>query len=118
MPEKLIVGCHSSASRILSGRPTSAGTVTSQVKTGAHNAGLAGDGPFDAIILAGSVPDIPAALFDQLKTGGRLVAIAGSGASAKATVWVRSGMTFAPREAFDAAAAPLPGFDRAAQFVL
>ena len=95
-----------------------AGILTAQVKTGPLTAGLPGDGPFEAIILAGSVPEVPPALFDQLKTSGRLVAVIGQGAGAKATVWVRSAMTFAPREVFDASAAPLPGFDRVAQFVL
>jgi protein-L-isoaspartate(D-aspartate) O-methyltransferase len=33
--------------------------------------------PFDAIVLSGSVSDVPAALLTQLKIGGRLVAIVG-----------------------------------------
>ena len=92
--------------------------TTAVVKAAPLNAGLVSDGPYDAIILAGSVPEVPPALFDQLKAGGRLVAVVGKGAGAKATVWVRSAKTFAAREAFDASAAPLPGFDQAAQFVL
>lgn len=35
------------------------------------------DGPFDVIVLSGSVPSIPQALLDKLKEGGRLAAIVG-----------------------------------------
>lgn len=94
-----------------------AGYPATLVKAGPHAQGLPADGPFDAIIFAGAAPAVPAALFDQLKSGGRLVAVIGDGPGAKATVWVRSGMTFDPREAFDAAASALPGFDRPARFV-
>lgn len=34
-------------------------------------------GPFDLIVLSGSLPDLPQALLDQLKPGGRLVGIVG-----------------------------------------
>ena len=87
------------------------------IRIAALTKGAPDDGPFDAIILSGSVAQVPAALFDQLKAGGRLVAVVGAGPSGKATVWLRSGTTFDPRDAFDAGAAPLPGFARSAQFV-
>jgi protein-L-isoaspartate(D-aspartate) O-methyltransferase len=88
------------------------------VRTGNLTLGAPEDGPFDAILVCGSIADIPPALFDQLKNGGRLVAIKGLGANGKATVWARSGNTFAAREAFDASAAPLAGFQKAAAFSL
>lgn len=91
------------------------GVAGAQIKTGPLAVGLAADGPFDAIIFSGSVQTIPPALFDQLKNGGRLVAVTGNSPGGKATVWTRSAMTFAAREAFDAAAAPLPGFARQTQ---
>lgn len=87
------------------------------IKSGPFGAGLANDGPFDAIILAGSVPAIPPALFDQLKNGGRLVAVTGNGPGSKARVWTRTGTTFASRDAFDATAAVLPGFETKRGFV-
>ena len=40
--------------------------------------GLPADGPFDVIVLSGSVPEVPASLLAQLKVGGRLVAIVGA----------------------------------------
>ena len=38
-------------------------------------AGVPDEAPFDAILLNGAVPEVPQALLDQLKDGGRLVAI-------------------------------------------
>jgi protein-L-isoaspartate(D-aspartate) O-methyltransferase len=89
-----------------------------QVRSGALTAGFAEAGPYDAIILSGSVARVPAGLLDQLKSGGRLVAVAGPGPNGKATVWLRSGTTYGQREAFDASAATLPGFGTQAGFML
>ena len=94
-----------------------AGQPPPVIKTGPLTAGLAADGPFDAIVMGGSIAEVPAGLFDQLKSGGRLVAVVGQGPGGKATVWLRSGRTYDARDAFDASAAPRPGFARAAQFV-
>jgi protein-L-isoaspartate(D-aspartate) O-methyltransferase len=88
------------------------------LRTGPLTRGAPDDGPFDAIILGGSIAEIPGTLFDQLKAGGRLVAVRGTGANGKATVWTRSGTTFAARDAFDASAAPLLGFVKVAAFAL
>ena len=52
-------------------------------------------------------------LLEQLKEGGRLVAIVAEGPLCRAQVWRRAGKTFDARPAFDAGAAVLPGFERA-----
>ncbi|HEY1391866.1 MAG TPA: protein-L-isoaspartate O-methyltransferase, partial [Methylibium sp.] len=39
--------------------------------------GYAAEAPFDAIVLSGSVAEVPQALLNQLKIGGRLIAIVG-----------------------------------------
>ena len=70
------------------------------------------------IILGGAVPEVPRGLLDQLKTGGKLIAVVTSGRSGKAVVCTRSGTTFDTREAFDAFAMPLPGFETTAAFAL
>jgi protein-L-isoaspartate(D-aspartate) O-methyltransferase len=85
--------------------------------------GQLGDGipaaaPFDAILLNGAVPEAPQALLDQLKDGGRLVAVIAARGFGQARVWRRSGNAFASRAAFDAAADPLPGFARQPGFAL
>ena len=93
-------------------------TATTAVRTGPLNEGSPADGPFDAIIVSGAVETPPQRLFDQLKAGGRLVAVAGKGPGGKATVWTRSGTQVAAREAFDAAATVLPGFAAPPVFAL
>jgi protein-L-isoaspartate(D-aspartate) O-methyltransferase len=48
-------------------------------------------GPFDVIVLSGSVADVPAALLAMLKTGGRLSAIVGVEPMMRATLVTRVG---------------------------
>ncbi len=81
--------------------------------------GLAKQGPYNVILLAGAVPEIPAQLKQQLAEGGRLVAVRRpTGAPMGQAVLVkRAGNLFAERVIFDAATRPLPGFERPAGFV-
>jgi protein-L-isoaspartate(D-aspartate) O-methyltransferase len=78
-----------------------------------HGDPLAGHparGPYDAIVLTGSVPELPTALLAQLKAGGRLLAIVGDEPVMRA-VLVRQaapGQTVST-ELFDTVAARLPG---------
>ena len=60
---------------------------------------------------------VPAALFDQLKDGGRLVCVLGRGPAGKAMLYRRSGGDLSGRPVFDAAAALLPGFAKPQAFV-
>lgn len=55
-----------------------AGIHNVEVRQADGAAGLAGDAPFDVIVLGGSVAEVPAALLNQLKVGGRLVGIVGN----------------------------------------
>jgi protein-L-isoaspartate(D-aspartate) O-methyltransferase len=48
-----------------------------EVRVGDGLLGSPSEGPFDAIILGGSVPEIPQALLDQLQINGRLIAVVG-----------------------------------------
>jgi len=56
---------------------------------GAH--GLAAEGPFDVIMLSGSVAEVPPVLLQQLKVGGRLVTIVGEEPVMRATLITRTG---------------------------
>ena len=80
-------------------------------------AGAPAGAPFDVIVLNGAVETVSPSLLEQLKDGGRLVAIVAEGPLCRAQVWRRTGKTFDARPAFDAGAAVLPGFERAAGFV-
>lgn len=87
------------------------------VVTGDLELGYPSEGPYDAIVLEGIVQTVPEHLLDQLKDGGRLVAVVEDGPIGKATVWCRIGSAFSPREAFVAGAPALPGFVKPPAFV-
>ena len=52
--------------------------------------GVAGEAPFDVILIQGAVGEVPASLLAQLREGGRLVAIIGTGNSANAVLHVKT----------------------------
>ncbi|MDP3611854.1 MAG: protein-L-isoaspartate O-methyltransferase, partial [Rubrivivax sp.] len=54
-----------------------ANTTVQQVSAAEGAQGLAAEGPFDVILLSGSVAAVPKALLQQLKPGGRLAAVVG-----------------------------------------
>lgn len=66
--------------------------------------------PYDLIVLEGATEIEPQALGRQLKDGGRLVCVLGSGPGASAMLYRRGGDEFGGRPIFSAAAAVLPGF--------
>ncbi len=78
--------------------------------------GYAAEGPYDVIFINGRVPEPPQALLKQLKPGGRAVGVMGRGAESKAMIWLSNGDTCSGREAFDAAAPELPGFETVSEF--
>lgn len=74
--------------------------------------------PYDAIVIEGSIELPPEDLLDQLKDGGRLVAIVNDDGIGKATIWKRFGLSMDARVAFDAAAPELSEFSKVPVFVL
>ncbi|XHS77056.1 protein-L-isoaspartate O-methyltransferase [Burkholderiaceae bacterium UC74_6] len=73
--------------------------------------GLAAEAPFDAILLSGSVAEVPQALLAQLKIGGRLVAIVGGEPVMAAQIVTRKGEhEFETRTLFETVAPRLVGF--------
>lgn len=87
------------------------------VVNGPLRAGYAAEGPYDVIVLEGAVGEIPAALFDQLRDGGRLVAVEGYGNAGVARLYVKADGVVTGRRGFNAAVKPLPGFEKAPAFV-
>jgi protein-L-isoaspartate(D-aspartate) O-methyltransferase len=96
----------------------SIGVLGVTVHTGPLAVGYPTRAPYDAILVNGALPDVPATLLDQLKDGGRLVAVMTTNGVGRATLWRRYGTQFDHRTLFDAAGAPLPGFEKPAAFVL
>jgi protein-L-isoaspartate(D-aspartate) O-methyltransferase len=80
-------------------------------------AGAPGKGPFDAILLNGSVEVVPQDLLAQLAEGGRLAAVVQGSPPGRATLYVRAGGVVSQRPVFDAAVTPLPGFEAPRGFV-
>lgn len=79
--------------------------------------GLANEAPFDAIILSGSVAQVPQALLDQLKIGGRLIAVVGGEPVMAAQIITRKGEhEFEARTLFETVAPRLVGFAEKAAF--
>ena len=87
------------------------------VVTGPLEAGWPGEGPYDAILVNGAIAEPPTKLLEQLRDGGRLVAVLSDGVPGQAVLWQRSGTHVSSRSLFDAAVSPLPGFQRVPQFV-
>ncbi len=85
---------------------------------GALTEGAAKHGPYDVIILEGAVEEMPEALTDQLKEGGRIAAVFMDGALGMVRVGLKSGGAISWRFAFNATAPVLPGFSKAPSFAL
>ncbi|NKI97046.1 protein-L-isoaspartate O-methyltransferase [Rhizobacter sp. SG703] len=74
-------------------------------------------GPFDVILLSGSVAAVPPSLLNELKVGGRLAAIVGQEPVMRATLVTRVGEAdFRSVELFDTVAPRLLGFDEPSRF--
>jgi len=79
--------------------------------------GLPDEAPFDAILLSGSVASVPRGLLEQLKIGGRLVAIVGDLPIMRARLFTRaSESAWSEADAFDTVAPRLEGFAEPSQF--
>jgi protein-L-isoaspartate(D-aspartate) O-methyltransferase len=68
-----------------------AGISNVDVRVADGSTGASGDAPFDAIVLGGSVAEVPQALLEQLAIGGRLMAIVGHDHVMVATLMTRTG---------------------------
>lgn len=74
-------------------------------------------GPFDAIVLSGSVSDVPQALLSLLAPGGRLLAIVGDEPIMRARLFRRDSQGgLAHEDLFDTIAPRLKGFPEASRF--
>jgi protein-L-isoaspartate(D-aspartate) O-methyltransferase len=79
-------------------------------------AGHPSQAPFDVILLAGAVDEVPAAPLEQLGEGGRLVAVIDHGHVGKGTLFSRLHGVIGRRVLFDAQIPPIQGRKRAPAF--
>lgn len=85
---------------------------------GALAQGAAKHGPYDAILVEGAITHLPAGLEDQLKDGGRVVAIFMEGALGVCRIGYKLDGAVTWRFLFNASAPVLPGFEKHEAFVL
>ncbi len=79
--------------------------------------GLPAEAPFDAIVLSGSVAEVPRELLQQLKVGGRLAAVVGDEPVMRARLYTRaSEAAFGQVDLFDTVAPRLEGFAEPTRF--
>lgn len=78
--------------------------------------GAAPHGPFDAIVIEGAVGQLPDALTDQLKNGGRMACLFMEGALGSVRIGYKLDGRMTWRFAFHAGAPVLPGFEKETAF--
>ncbi|TDK38831.1 protein-L-isoaspartate O-methyltransferase [Rhizobium deserti] len=87
------------------------------VVKGELEAGCEAHAPYDLIFFNGSVEEVPSALIDQLRDGGRLVVVVGYGNAAQAQLIVCEQGLVSQSSHFNTSVKPLPGFRKAKEFV-
>ena len=94
-----------------------AGIANAQVRAQDGSMGAASEGPFDAIVLGGSVSEVPQGLLDQLAMGGRLIAIVGEEPVMQTTLFTRVGpQSWQTKVLWDTIAPLLQGFAQPSAF--
>lgn len=88
------------------------------VETAALAQGAPRHGPYDAIVIEGAIEDLPQAIADQLKEGGRIVGLFSEGSVGVVRIGRKVGGAISWRFLFNAGAPILPGFARAREFEL
>lgn len=87
------------------------------ILTGALVDGSPRNGPYDAIVIFAGVEQIPQSILDQLKEGGRILALFMDGALGEVRRGVKTHGVVSWHMAFNATAPVLPGFAHAPSFV-
>jgi protein-L-isoaspartate(D-aspartate) O-methyltransferase len=94
-----------------------AGISNVDVRVADGSSGASGDAPFDAIVLGGSVAEVPQALLQQLAIGGRLMAIVGHDHVMVATLFTRTAdAAWSSKGLWDHTAPRLHGFAEPTRF--
>lgn len=93
-----------------------AGVQNADVRVGDGARDAIPDGPFDVVVLSGSVAEVPSALLNLLRDGGRLGAIVGSDPVMRFTVTRRTGDRFETTSPWDTMAPRLLNFPEPSGF--
>ncbi len=79
--------------------------------------GWPSQGPYNVILLNGSINSLPKKLIDQLTDGGRLVCIENIDNIGKAVCYIKQSNTYGKRLLFDASVPILPGENKKEEFI-
>lgn len=93
-----------------------AGIDNAIVVNAALSAGAPKHGPYDVIVVEAAIQEFPDTLANQLKDGGRVVAIIDDGEISQCKVGIKTGQKIAWRAEFDATAPLLAGFEKPEAF--
>lgn len=94
-----------------------AGISNVEVRQADGSKGVPVEGPFDVIVLSGSVAEVPHKLLEQLRTGGRLMAIVGDAPVMRATLITRtSAVEYLTHQGWDTLAPRLLNFPEHSRF--
>ena len=94
-----------------------AGIHNAEARLGDGSKGIPVEGPFDVIVLSGSVAEIPQSLLANLKVGGRLAAIVGDEPMMRATFVTRTAeAAFQTSQPWDTVAPRLVNFPESSRF--
>lgn len=99
-------------------RLSAAGIDNVAVICGPLEAGDARHGPYDVVVIEGAVQRVPSTILEQIKDGGRIVAIFDENNVGTVRVGYRTGSDVDWRSVFDAGAPVLPGFAAEMEFAL
>lgn len=83
---------------------------------GALAAGAPEHGPYDVVLVEGGIGELPPAIADQTKVGGRIGAIFTDGTFGQGRLGIKTENGITWRRVFDSTAPILPGFERAKSF--
>lgn len=72
--------------------------------------GYAAESPYDVIFVGGAIECEPVELLGQLKSGGKLVTVVGTGNAGQATIYYKNDQQTSSRSFFNCAVWTLPGF--------
>jgi protein-L-isoaspartate(D-aspartate) O-methyltransferase len=114
-----VIGLENDASLAAAARANlrKAGVNNAEIVQADGASGFPGQAPYDAILLCGSVASVPQGLLDQVKVGGRLMAIVGQLPMMQATLYTRlPNGSFSSQVMFDTVAPRLAGFAEPSQF--
>lgn len=87
------------------------------VVAGEMENGCPAEAPFDLIFVNGAIEEVPSTLLEQLRDGGRLIAVVGYGNAAQAKRLVKERGIVSESDHFNTSVKPLPGFRRKKHFV-